>query len=126
MLNHCALRLTVTLLLSLFPASISATEDYPSRTVTLIAPWAAGGAIDSISRLLAGKLADRLGKSVIVENRPGAGSTLGTAQAAKAPPDGYTLAVAGSGSLAIGPTFYKSLPYLAIQHFRDKSWRDQI
>src|SRR5262245_31344540 len=92
-------------------ASPTVAQDYPTKSILLIAPWPAGGAIDSISRLLASKLSDRLGKPVVVENRPGAGSAIGTAQGAKATPDGHTLVVAGSGSLAIGPTFYKRLPY---------------
>jgi tripartite-type tricarboxylate transporter receptor subunit TctC len=75
--------------------------DYPSRRITLIAPWPPAGAIDTTCRELAPG----------VENRPGAGSTIGTADGAKAIPDGYTLVLAGSGSLAISPTLYKELPY---------------
>src|SRR5271169_2890520 len=86
-------------------------DDYPSHRVTLIAPWPAAGAIDTLCRQLAPGLGDRLGQPVIVENRPGAGSTIGTADGAKALPDGYTLVLAGSGSLAISPTLYKELPY---------------
>jgi tripartite-type tricarboxylate transporter receptor subunit TctC len=86
-------------------------DDYPSRQITLIAPWPAGGAVDALCRALAPGLTDRLGRSVVVENRPGAGSTIGTAAGGKAPPDGYTLVMAGSGSLAISATLYKKLPY---------------
>lgn len=86
-------------------------DDYPSRRITLIAPWPAGGAIDTLCRQLAPGLGDRLGQPVVVENRPGAGSTIGTADGARAEPDGYTLVMAGSGSLAISPTLYKALPY---------------
>jgi tripartite-type tricarboxylate transporter receptor subunit TctC len=86
-------------------------EDYPTRQVTLIAPWPAGGAIDTICRAIASPLADRIGKPIVVENRPGAGSVIGTAAVAKAAPDGYTLVMAGSGSLAISPALYKKLPY---------------
>jgi tripartite-type tricarboxylate transporter receptor subunit TctC len=86
-------------------------EDYPTRQVTLIAPWPAGGAIDTICRAIAPPLGDRIGKPIVVENRPGAGSVIGTAAVAKAAPDGYTLGMAGSGSLAIGATLYKKLPY---------------
>ena len=88
-----------------------AADDYPSRHITLIAPWPPAGAIDTLCRELAPGVGDRLGQPVIVENRPGAGSTIGTADGAKAPPDGYTLVMAGSGSLAISPTLYKELPY---------------
>ena len=86
-------------------------EDYPSRPVTLIAPWPAGGAVDTLCRIFAAKLTDRLGKSVVVENRPGAGSVLGVAAAARAAPDGYTMVMAGSASLATTVTIYKKLPY---------------
>jgi tripartite-type tricarboxylate transporter receptor subunit TctC len=86
-------------------------DDYPSRPVTLIAPWPAGGAVDTLCRIFAAKLTDRLGKSVVVENRPGAGSVLGVAATARAEPDGYTLVMGGSASLATTVTIYKKLPY---------------
>ena len=92
-------------------------DDFPTRRITLIAPWPAAGAIDTLCRQLAPGLADRLGQPVIVENRPGAGSTIGTADVAKAQPDGYTLVMAGSGSLAISPTLYRKLPYDPRQDF---------
>jgi tripartite-type tricarboxylate transporter receptor subunit TctC len=99
------------LVASLSSIPIGRAQEYPSRSITLIAPWPAGGAIDALCRAVAPKLSERLGQSIVVENRPGAGSVLGTAAGAKAPPDGYTLAMAGSGSLAIGPTLFKALPY---------------
>jgi tripartite-type tricarboxylate transporter receptor subunit TctC len=86
-------------------------DDYPSRQVTMIVPWAPAGAVDTTARIMAPKLAERLGKPVIIENRGGAGSTLGTAVAVKAPPDGYTLGMPGSGSMAVGYAMYKQLPY---------------
>ncbi len=86
-------------------------DNYPSRHITLIAPWPPAGAIDTLCRELAPGTGDKLGQPVVVENRPGAGSTIGTADAARANPDGYTLVMAGSGSLAISPTLYKELPY---------------
>ena len=92
-------------------ASMAQAQDYPTRQITLIAPWPAGGAVDALCRAVAPHLSDRLGKSVVVENRPGAGSVIGTAAGAKAAPDGYTMVMAGSGSLAISATMYKKLPY---------------
>jgi len=86
-------------------------DSYPSRPVTLIAPWPAGGAIDALGRELASRLTSRLGQSVVVENRPGAASTLGVAAVARANADGYTLVLAGSGSLAIAASVFKKLPY---------------
>lgn len=96
------------LMLALAPGH---ADEYPSRHITLIAPWPAAGAIDTLCRELAPGVGDRLGQPVIVENRPGAGSTIGTADGAKAAPDGYTLVMAGIGSLAISPALYKELPY---------------
>jgi tripartite-type tricarboxylate transporter receptor subunit TctC len=69
---------------------IARAQDYPTRQITLIAPWPAGGAVDALCRAVAPPLSERLGKSVVVENRPGAGSVIGTAAGAKAAPDGYT------------------------------------
>jgi len=92
-------------------------QAYPTRTVTLIVPWAAGGAVDTVARIVAPKLSERLGKPVVVENRPGGGSTIGTAAGAKAPPDGHTLGIPGSGSMAISPAMYKSLPYEPTKDF---------
>src|SRR5215467_12127919 len=86
-------------------------QTYPTRQILLIAPWPAGGAVDALCRILAPSLSDRLGQPVVVENRPGAGSVIGTAAGAKAAPDGYTMVMAGSGSLAISATMYKKLPY---------------
>jgi tripartite-type tricarboxylate transporter receptor subunit TctC len=73
--------------------------------------------VDALCRAIAAPLSERLGKSVVVENRPGAGSVIGTAAGAKASPDGYTLVMAGSGSLAISPTLYKKLPYEPAKDF---------
>jgi tripartite-type tricarboxylate transporter receptor subunit TctC len=99
------------------PAASARAQDYPTRQITLIAPWPAGGAVDALCRAVAQPLAERLGKSVVVENRPGAGSVIGTAAGAKASADGYTLVMAGSGSLAISATMYKKLPYDSVKDF---------
>jgi tripartite-type tricarboxylate transporter receptor subunit TctC len=90
---------------------VAKAQIYPSRQITLIAPWPAGGAIDALCRTIAPGLAERLGRSIVVENRPGAGSVLGVAAGLKASPDGYTLTMGGSGSLAISATLNRSLPY---------------
>jgi tripartite-type tricarboxylate transporter receptor subunit TctC len=96
---------------------VAHADDYPSRQVIMIVPWAPAGAVDTTARIIAPKLAERLGKPVIVENRGGAGSTLGTAIAVKATPDGYTLGMPGSGSMAVGYAMYKQLPYDPIKDF---------
>jgi tripartite-type tricarboxylate transporter receptor subunit TctC len=108
-------RLSICILAALIapaqPGFIARAGDYPVRPITLIAPWPPGGAVDTICRILAAKLGDRLGKTVVVENRPGAGSVIGVAAAARALPDGYTLVMAGSAALATSVTIYKKLPY---------------
>jgi tripartite-type tricarboxylate transporter receptor subunit TctC len=91
-------------------------QQYPVRPVTLIVPWPAGGAQDALGRMLAPRLADRLGRAVTVENRPGAGSVIGIGAAARSAPDGYTLAQAGA-AFAINATVFKKLPYEPMTDF---------
>jgi tripartite-type tricarboxylate transporter receptor subunit TctC len=86
-------------------------EDYPSRPITIIVPVAAGGSIDYLARLLGQKLSDRLGKPVVVENKTGGGMVIGAVAAARAAPDGYTMLIATSSTLAINVTLHKALPY---------------
>jgi len=85
-------------------------EDYPTRAVTFVVPFAPAGGTDILTRLLAQKLEQRLGKPFVVENRPGAGTLIATNLIVKSPPDGYTIMMAVS-SLAADVTLYKSLPY---------------
>jgi tripartite-type tricarboxylate transporter receptor subunit TctC len=87
------------------------SQAYPTRPVTLVAPWPAGGAVDILCRTIAPPLGAGLGQTVVVEDRPGAGSVLGTASVARAAPDGYTLVMAGSAALAVAVAVYKKLPY---------------
>jgi tripartite-type tricarboxylate transporter receptor subunit TctC len=101
-------------------------QSYPSRQITLIAPWPAGGAIDALCRTIAPGLAERLGKSIVIENRPGAGSVLGVAAGLKAAPDGYTLTMAGSGSLAIAATLNRSLPYEPLRDVTPIAFMSQV
>jgi tripartite-type tricarboxylate transporter receptor subunit TctC len=108
-LGRLALLAVASLLSSLHSAAVA--QDYPTRQITLIAPWPPGGAVDTLCRILGQKLTERLGKTVIIENRPGAGSVVGVAATARAAPDGYTLVMAGSASLATSVTIYKKLPY---------------
>ena len=85
-------------------------EDFPSRPVTIIVPFAPAGGTDILARMLAQKLEQRLSKPFVVENRPGAGTVIATNFVANSPPDGYTIAMTVS-SLAIDVTLYKKLPY---------------
>ena len=101
-------------MLAALAAGLSATaaaQDYPTRQVTIIVPFAPGGSADITARLYAQKLSERLGKPVVVENRAGAGTVVGASAAARAAPDGYTLLMGGSSALAYNPTLHKSLPY---------------
>ena len=92
-------------------AGRAAGEDYPARAVTIVAPSAPGGMYSILARLIAGKLEQRYGKSFIVENRPGASSVTGAVSVIRAPPDGYTLMVATSSTMATNVTLQKNLPY---------------
>jgi tripartite-type tricarboxylate transporter receptor subunit TctC len=96
-------------LVTLAPAALA--QDYPNRQVTLVVPYAAGGGLDVFARQLAQRLSDRLGKPFVVENRTGAGTTIGTASVARAAPDGYTLMLGTSTPFAINATLNKSLTY---------------
>src|SRR5881628_2420276 len=107
--------LIATGLASLFCASAPA-QTFPERPVQIITPYAAGGGLDIITRTLAQRLSTQWGKQVLVDNKPGAGSTLGTALAAKAAKDGYTLLVA-STPLGVAPAVYATLPYDARRDF---------
>jgi len=86
-------------------------QQYPSRPVTIVVPFAAGGGSDLLARLVAQKLEERLGKPFIIENKPGAGTTIAAMQVVRAAPDGYTLMQGTSSTMAINVTMNKKLPY---------------
>ena len=86
-------------------------QSYPNRTITLIIPFPPGGSTSIVGRLIADKMSQQLGQSIVVDNRAGAGGTVGTKAAAKSEPDGYTLLLGYSGTLAIGPSLYKNVGY---------------
>jgi tripartite-type tricarboxylate transporter receptor subunit TctC len=92
-------------------AAVRAQDSYPSKTITMIIPFPAGGSTDVIGRLVAEGLRTVLGQPVVVDNRAGAGGSLGTAAIAKAAPDGYTIGMGTASTLAINPATYKSLPF---------------
>jgi len=109
-----------SLLLCLFvtlAASPLAAQDYPTRTITFICPFPAGGGSDVFARMLAQELQDKLKQTVIVENRVGAGTLIAAQAVARSAPDGYTLFLAPVTTLAIGPSIYKSLPYDTVKDF---------
>lgn len=86
-------------------------QDYPTRPITLVVPQAPGGGNDVIARILADHMSRLLGQQIVVENRTGAGGTLGTRQVAKSVPDGYTLGIGSTGTMAIAPTAYPNAGY---------------
>jgi tripartite-type tricarboxylate transporter receptor subunit TctC len=98
-------------------ASHTAAQTYPAKPIRLIVPFAAGGPNDVIGRVVATKLSELLGQTVVVDNRAGAGGAVGTALVGTAAPDGYTILISGTSSLAINPSLYKTLPYDPIRDF---------
>jgi tripartite-type tricarboxylate transporter receptor subunit TctC len=93
-----------------FLASPLAAQTWPARPIKLVVPFPPGGLIDNMARLVAPKLAQELGQSIVIDNKPGAGGNLGAGEAARANPDGYTLLMA-SPPLTINPALYTKLPY---------------
>jgi tripartite-type tricarboxylate transporter receptor subunit TctC len=87
------------------PIAASA-QDYPARPVALVSPFPPGGSVSLVARIVADKMSETLGQSIVVENRGGAGGTIGARFVAKSPPDGYTLLLGYTGTLAIGPSLY--------------------
>src|SRR5919109_2079769 len=96
---------------------VAAAQAYPNKPIHLIVPFPPGGPTDIVGRLVGQKISEALGQPVVVENRPGAGGTVGSAAVAKAPPDGYTLLYGSTSTLAIAPSLYKSLPYDPLKDF---------
>ncbi len=100
--------------LVLLTASICAmAQAYPSKPLRVIVPFPPGGPTDVLGRVLAQGLSDTLGQPAVVDNKSGAAGNIGMEQAAKAPPDGYTLAIVPLGNIAVNPTLFSSLPYKA-------------
>jgi tripartite-type tricarboxylate transporter receptor subunit TctC len=97
--------------------SVVQAQSYPTKPVRLIVPFPAGGATDLFARTLSQKISERLGQPLVVENRPGAGGTLGSDLAAKATPDGYTLLLSTSSTHSIGPNLNPRMPYDAVRDF---------
>jgi tripartite-type tricarboxylate transporter receptor subunit TctC len=100
----------------LAPAA-SFAQDFPSRAITIIVPQPPGGGTDIISRIVAQQLSEQLGKPVVIENKAGAGTLVGTDAAAKATPDGYTLLAGLTANMAVNPSLFKTLPYDPIRDF---------
>jgi tripartite-type tricarboxylate transporter receptor subunit TctC len=108
--------LTAVIILAVAPQEALAQGSYPTRPIRLVVPTAVGGGADTLARLVAQGLSERLGRQVVVDNRPGTGGIIGYEIVAKAPADGYTLLLAVP-SLAINPAIYKKIPYDAMRDF---------
>jgi len=105
------------LCLALAATSAVAQSDYPSKSLTFMIPQAVGGSTDLLARTIGQKLGDALGKPVVMENRAGANGIIGTEVVAKAAPDGHTLLVGGTGTMAINPFMYAKIPYDPVRNF---------
>jgi len=112
--KHAALALGLAGFASLGAAL---ADDYPSRPIRLVVPYAPGGGADTVARIVAKRVGDTIGQPIVIENRTGAGSIIGTELVAKAEPDGYTLLLGQSGPISINPAVYKDLRYDPIRDF---------
>ena len=112
----------VSIVATLLPGAVFAQaakpgEDYPSRTIRFVVPYASGGPLDQVARVLAEQMRETLGQPVIVENKPGAGGNIGADLIAKAPPDGYSIVMGAVATHAINPYLFKKMPYDANRDF---------
>jgi len=111
------LRRLAALLAVLLAIPLAHAQAWPSRPVKMIVPFPAGGPTDVLTRVLSDKLSQALGQPVVVENKPGAGGSIGADLAAKAAPDGYTLVMATGSTHSVGPHLNRSLPYDPVKDF---------
>jgi tripartite-type tricarboxylate transporter receptor subunit TctC len=115
--GHIVAGALFALVLAIMAPDRAGAQTYPSRPIRIIVPYAAGGATDLITRVVAQQMSASLGVNVIVENRTGAGGTLATQAVAQADPDGYTLLTMTNGPFAIGPAIYRNVGYDPIKSF---------
>jgi tripartite-type tricarboxylate transporter receptor subunit TctC len=116
--RRVAYALLATVLFGLSSTSVVAqTAQWPTRSIKIVIPFGAGGGTDVIGRFLAQKLTENLGQTVVVDNRPGAGGSLGSAEVARAPADGYTILLGSSSTHGINPGMYAKLPYDPLKDF---------
>ena len=98
-------------------AGAARADDYPSHPIRLIVPYAAGGGADSVARIVAKRVGETIGQTIVIENRGGAGSIIGTELVNKSDPDGYTWLLGQFGPISINPAVYKKLPYDPLKDF---------
>src|ERR1700694_2224836 len=110
-ITHCIAALLLT-------AAVSAlAQTYPAKPIRIIVPFAAGGNVDITARLVAPGLSEALGHPVVVENKPGAGGTIGADMVAKSTPDGYTLLMGSNSTFSVAPSLYPKNPYNPLRDF---------
>jgi tripartite-type tricarboxylate transporter receptor subunit TctC len=107
--------LSLGLVIGLMPSVLA--QGYPNKSIRIIVPFPPGGGNDVIGRIIAQKLTERLGQQVVVDNRAGANGIVGLQALMQAPPDGYTIAVAAAGPMAVNPSLYEKLPYDSLKDF---------
>ena len=119
-MKHCAtmgIAAVIAAITSVTCTSIVMAQTYPTRAIRMIVTLAAGGPVDTVARIVAARLGEQLGQQVVVDNRPGAGGSVGGEAVARAPADGYTLLMAANGTIAIAPHLISNLPYDAQRDF---------
>jgi tripartite-type tricarboxylate transporter receptor subunit TctC len=116
-LKAIAASFAIPIAITLALVSLPAAAQYPAKPIRMVVPFPPGGATDIVARVVADKLTQALGQSVVVENRPGAGGTIGSDVVAKAPADGYTLLMATTSTHAVAPSLYAKLPYDPLKDF---------
>ncbi len=115
-MRHFRLALAITIAATGLAARSAVAQPYPTKPVRIVVPFAAGGAVDQLARILGAKLQETIGQTVVVENRTGAGGTTGSHDVAKSPPDGYTILQNTNGQ-AISPAIYRTLPFDTLRDF---------
>lgn len=116
--RHAAAALAAASFLIASMTGAQASTSFPDKPLRIIVPFAPGGASDQLARIMGQKLGERLGQSVIVENKPGAGGIIGAETAARSAGDGYTLLLAAAGFMAVNPAVYPKLPYDPVKDFQ--------
>lgn len=117
LLGLCSAAALAVSALTVAPAALAQAANWPTKAVTLIVPFPAGGSTDAVARAIGIKLTEKTGQSVVVDNRAGATGTIGAGQVKRAAPDGYTLLVSSLGPFVIAPHLIKGMPYDALKDF---------
>ncbi len=107
-----------TLAATLHDPAGALAQSWPTRTITVVVPYAAGGPVDTVARIVTARMSESLGQPIVIENVPGAGGMSGSARVAKAAPDGYTVLLSGSATLAQVPNLYKKVAYNPLTDFQ--------